>query len=206
MKNQSSLYLYLILLFIILVVIYIYGKKSKNVYESFQNSYENIENYENKKQEVNLSCEVGENNVYNCKPYMAKTKITTIIKNYPAATFDKGIGSESSSGIIKFNKTFDEVPYIFCNPILDYQNSTLSKEKAEEIPLVNITVYNITKEGFRYIKNKTESSGDDYNGIPKISEDNKTKFHWLAISDPPKNPTQKVNSKIQPSNAEPSNI
>ena len=202
MKNQSSLYLYLILISITIVIIYIYGKKSKNVYESFRN----IENYENKKQEVNLSCDVDQNNVYNCKPYMAKTKIIKIIKNYPAATFDKGIGPTSSSGIVKFNKIFPEIPYVFCNPILEYQNSTLSKEKIEEIPLVNITVYNITNKGFRYIKNKTESSGDDFNGIPKISADNKTKFHWLAISDPPKNPTQKVNTKIKPSNAEPSNI
>lgn len=202
MNNQSSLYLYLILILITLIFIYIYGRKSKNIYESFRN----IENYQNNKQEVNLSCDVDQNNVYNCKPYMAKTKITTITKNYPVATFDKGIGPISSSGIVKFNKKFHEIPYIFCNPILEYQNSTLSKEKIEEIPLVNIAVYNITNEGFRYIKNKTESSGDDFNGIPKISEDNKTKFHWLAISDPPKNPTQKVNSRIKPSNAEPSNI
>ena len=200
MKNQSSLYLYLILLFIILVIIYIYGKKSKNIYESFTNLYGINENYQNKKDDVNLSCKVGENNVYNCKPYMAKTKITTIHKNYPAVTFDKGIGPVSSSGIIKFNKKFDVVPYIFCNPILESKKSALSKDEADEIPLVNITVYNVTKQGFMYIKNKTESSGDDFNGIPKISEDNKTKFHWLAISDPPKNPTQKVNSTIQPSN------
>ena len=206
MKNQSSLYLYLILLFIILVVIYIYGIKSKNVYESFRNSYSKIENYQNQKNEVNLSCQVGENNVYNCKSYVGKTKITTIHKNYPALTFDKGIGPVSSSGVIKFNKTFDEIPYIFCNPILESKKSTLSKDEAEEIPLINVTVYNITKQGFRYIKNKTERSGDDFNGIPKISEDNKTKFHWLAISDPPKNPTQKVNSTIQPSNAKPNNV
>ena len=37
---------------------------------------------------------------------MAKTKITTITKNYPAATLDKGIGPVSSSGIVKFNKNF----------------------------------------------------------------------------------------------------
>lgn len=198
MENQSSLYVYLILLFITLVIIFIYGIKSKNIYESFRNSYKEIENYQNKKDEVNLSCQIGENNVYNCKSYVGKKEITTIHKYYPTLTHDKGIGELNSEGFIKFNKTFNKIPFVFCNPILEYQKSPLNKDKVEEMPLVNITVYNITKEGFRYIKNRTERSGDDFNGIPKISEDNKTKFHWLAISDPPKNPTQQVNSTIQP--------
>ena len=195
MKKKGSfsyVYFYIFFLVIIIGLIYYQSFKSKNINENFISN--KINNKDNDNNKVNLSCEVGDGNVYNCKSFKEKT--ITVKQNYPPLKYDKGIGPITSRGEVKFKTMFEEVPTVFCNPMLDApkNNPTLTKEDSEKIPIVNISVYNVSEGGFNYIKNKVMKSGEDLNNIPVMSEDDKTKFSWLAISDPPKNPYQKVNS------------
>lgn len=196
MKKKGSfsyVYIYIFFLLFIIGLLYYQGYKSKNINESFISRKINNSD-ENDINKVNLSCEVGDGNVYNCKSFKEKT--ITVKQNYPPLKYDKGIGPITSRGEIKFKTVFDKVPTIFCNPMLDApkNNPTLTKDDSEKIPIVNISVYNVSEGGFNYVKNKVMKSGEDLNNIPVMSEDDKTKFSWLAISDPAKNPFQEVNS------------
>lgn len=196
MKKKGSfsyVYIYIFFLVIIIGLLYYQSYKSKNINENFISA--KINNSEqNNNDKVNLSCEVSDGNVYNCKSFKEKT--ITVKQNYPPLKYDKGIGPIISRGEVKFKTVFDKVPTVFCNPMLEApkNNPTLTKDDSEKIPIVNISVYNVSEGGFNYVKNKVMKSGEDLNNIPVMLEDDKTKFSWLAISDPAKNPYQEVNS------------
>ena len=190
-KNFSSLYLYLFFLLCLIILIYIQCIKSKNINENFIIS--NIPNgniqTNNNKNVVNLSCDVDEENQYNCKRFTPEKiiKEKTIVKQ-ENLLFETGIGPTSNTGKINFKKTFSKPPTVYCTAIVNEYKPSFSmgnnnEEDKSKIPSVNINIFNVTTSGFEYVKTKM-STQKKYNGMLLLEKDDVYKFNWLALSEP----------------------
>tara|TARA_B100001173_G_scaffold224530_1_gene194629 strand:- start:101 stop:715 length:615 start_codon:yes stop_codon:yes gene_type:complete len=190
-KNFSSLYLYLFFLLSLIILIYIQGIKSKNINENFIIS--NIPNgniqTNNNKNVVNLSCDVDEENQYNCKRFTPEKiiKEKTIVKQ-ENLLFETGIGPTSNTGKINFKKTFSKPPTVYCTAIVNEYKPSINmgnsnEEDKSKIPSVNVNIFNVTTTGFEYVKTKM-STQKQYNGMLLLEKDNEYKFNWLALTEP----------------------
>lgn len=190
-KNFSSLYLYLFFLLSLIILIYIQGIKSKNINENFIIS--NIPNgniqTNNNKNVVNLSCDVDEENQYNCKRFTPEKiiKEKTIVKQ-ENLLFETGIGPTSNTGKINFKKTFLKPPTVYCTAIVNEYKPSINmgnsnEEDKSKIPSVNVNIFNVTTTGFEYVKTKM-STQKQYNGMLLLEKDNEYKFNWLALTEP----------------------
>ena len=182
-KNNKFSYVYFTLLLIVILLLIFIPKVTE--------SYENINKKKNKK--VNLTCEKGQHNDYNCKSFVPedpKTEIITKHINYPSVIYEKGIGSKKSTGKILFKKKYDEIPSIQCQPIINKELISDSKNPLS----INISVYNITLKGFEY-KKSIISSKEEYNGLTSLEEDNENTFSWIALSDPKEKPNSPIKNK-----------
>ena len=190
-KNFSSLYLYLFFLLSLIILIYIQGIKSKNINENFIIS--NIPNgniqTNNNKNVVNLSCDVDEENQYNCKRFTPEKiiKEKTIVKQ-ENLLFETGIGPTSNTGKINFKKTFLKPPTVYCTAIVNQYKPSINmgnsnEEDKSKIPSVNVNIFNVTTTGFEYVKTKM-STQKQYNGMLLLEKDNEYKFNWLALTEP----------------------
>ena len=190
-KNFSSLYLYLFFLLSLIILIYIQCIKSKNINENFIIS--NIPNgniqTNNNKNVVNLSCDVDEENQYNCKRFTPEKiiKEKTIVKQ-ENLLFETGIGPTSNTGKINFKKTFSKPPTVYCTAIVNEYKPSINmgnsnEEDKSKIPSVNVNIFNVTTTGFEYVKTKM-STQKQYNGMLLLEKDNESKFNWLALTEP----------------------
>ena len=192
MKKEkfSYLYIYLILI-LILIILFVSIPKIRENFIANKIKIKKSKNESEKKDVVNLSCKIGKDNEYNCTRFESKPIVKNIKMNYPPLLYDTGIGPSNSEGSVKFKTKFKSIPQVYCTPISDPKNTDISS--------ISISVYNVTKNGFQYEKSKV-STKKEYNGLPSLGEDNKNKFNWLAISEPPKNPfkmTMSENKKIE---------
>lgn len=176
-KNNKFSYVYFTLLLIIILLLIFIPKVTE--------SYENI-NKNRKNQKVNLTCDKGKHNDYNCKSFVPenpKTEIITKHVYYPSVTFERGIGPKDSTGKIIFKKKFHKIPSIHCQPIINKS----SANDSDSPPSNNISVFNITLNGFEY-KKTLITSKKEYNGLTSLEDDDKNTFSWLAISEPKEKP------------------
>lgn len=194
-ENFSYFYIYLFLLIIVIFLIYIQSKKSKNINENFIIANISKENVKNNNQAntdtntVNLSCDVDDENQYNCKRFTPEKIIQekTIVKQ-ENLLFETGIGPTSNTGKINFKKTFSKPPTVYCTAIVNeykpsFNMGNNNKEDKSKIPSVNINIFNVTTSGFEYVKTKM-STQKKYNGMLLLEKDDVYKFNWLALSEP----------------------
>jgi len=182
----SFIHIYFLLLLVLILLVCCIPKIQENFisFNKIKNKKSNSEEDQklSKKDNnsvVNLSCKIGKDNEYNCTRFESKPIVKNIKMNYPPLLYDTGIGPSNSEGSVKFKTKFKSIPQVYCTPISDPKNTDISS--------ISISVYNVTKSGFQYEKSKI-SSKKEYNGLTSLGEDNKNKFNWLAISEPPKNP------------------
>tara|TARA_B110000483_G_scaffold119257_1_gene144047 strand:+ start:318 stop:932 length:615 start_codon:yes stop_codon:yes gene_type:complete len=190
-ENFSYCYIYLFLLITLIFLIYIQSRKSKTINENF--IITNIPNgniqTNNNKNVVNLSCDVDEENQYNCRKFSPETiiKEKTIVKQ-ENISFETGIGPISNTGKINFKKTFSKQPTVYCTAIVkEYKPSinigNSNEEDKSKIPSVTVNIFNVTTTGFEYVKTKM-STQKQYNGMLLLEKDNESKFNWVALTDP----------------------
>lgn len=191
MKKQyfSSFHIYLILLLCLIALIYIQSINSKNINENFKVLSKTKQVNDSSMNKVNLSCNIGSDNKYNCtKSVPEKVIKEKVIIKQENVLFETGIGPESNTGKINFKKKFSKIPSIYCTSLInekkpEFKDGKLKKEENEIIPSINISVYNVTNSSFEYKKTKIDSN-DEFNGMLVIEKDNKYKFNWMAISEP----------------------
>ena len=171
-NSHKFIYIFLLILFILLLFILNY--QSKKINESFINSNKNHETFVNSNknyetfmnQKINLSCDVNNNNVYNCKP---------LDGSQVPIHYETGIGLNNTSGSIQFKKEFNKIPTVIATPLLEITNPIYTST-------ASINIYNITTKGFSYVKNQIEKGIDEeFSEMLNLSKDNLSKFNWLAI-------------------------
>lgn len=163
--NKYTFILLIIILFIFLL--YLFCIKNGNSFlEKFNNKDLLKKNNEKK---IKLSC-TRKNNKLICNNDVNEEEI--ISKVYIPLNVDKGTSKKNSNGFIKFDKTFSKIPNVYTQSVLD-EDVNKNNEST------NVNVYNITKNGFFYQKNKLES--DEETGLTGLRPDNKNIFSWLAL-------------------------
>ena len=201
MKKEkfSYLYIYLFLLLCVISLIYYQSIKSKDINENFISEAIQKAQEDQKKEEskVNLSCVLEKDGKYNCTKYTPETIVKNVQVNYPPLKYDVGTGPSASSGMVKFKTKFESVPRVYCTPIsttIPIDPSTgklLKKDDQNDIQSINITVFNVTESGFYYLKSKV-STKKEFNGLTSLGKDDQSIFSWLAMTEPPKNPSESL--------------
>jgi len=177
-------FIYIFLLIIFIILLFVLNHQSNKINESFINSNKNHETFINPNknhetfinpiktletfinQKINLSCDVDNNNVYNCKP---------LDGSQVPIHYETGVGLSNTSGTIQFKKEFNKIPSVFATPLLEITNPIYTST-------TSINIYNITTNGFSYVKNQIENGVDEeFSEITSLNKDNLSKFNWMAI-------------------------
>ena len=157
-KNNQYLYLLFILLTIFIIILLLFYYKS---YEYFYSSSQHISGTFTLSNSFNQNIldEEGDNNqIY----------------------YQKGIGSPSHTGTIKFTQPFSGNPFVFTQ----INGTPDSKDN-----LYSVNISNITPNSFDYYKNVVSNNiipAEEGEGAPmvamKLSPDDNTLFNWIAFS------------------------
>jgi len=154
-KNNQYLYLLFILLTIFIIILILFSYKNYEYYDSPSQPISGTFTLNSFNQHI--SDEEGGNHFF----------------------YQKGIGSKTHKGTIKFTQPFLQNPYVFTQV-----NGTPDAEDN----LYSITVSNITPNSFDYYKNVVSNNiipPEEGEGEPmvamKLSNDDSTPFNWFAF-------------------------
>ena len=157
-NNSTYLYLLYILFTIFIIILLLFYYKSYEYYDSSS-------------QPINGTFTLSNNTIYR--------NILDEEGNNNQIYYQKGIGSQSSKGTIKFTQPFSQNPFVFTQV-----NGTPDSEDN----LYSVTVSNITPNSFDYYKNvvsnniapQEEEQGESA-VVAKLSNDDIKSFNWIAF-------------------------